>query len=412
MKLAIAGVFLSSLAMAFGCATDTDTSNRPLFNNGDSIFQAQVFDGMTGSAVSGATLSIFVGPSTLTSTYDANSGRYSVIDIPPGTWSVMASANGYNTFQSQPLNFNGNNSCFVNDPNAGCYAPINYAYTYKSIILYATSAATAPPNITVAARYLKTLYKSGSTTPIANPGDPVVGAPVYALMTATTSNPLLGGLGNILQPASLISGVATPNLLTATATDSGGNTVIAGSSLVFGAQYTIYSVGAKDTAGDYLVVTSSTPANASITVDGTKFPDVVFFLDAAANTNVVASYANSNDVPPPVSDLVVKFPYAMALCNPTPGSPMPTAQWTSSGICTGIAPTTPPAASATASFDTTNTVLTVSPAITTQPTATCSVSFTGVWVQPIGSTTCTQLGNVTLRTNGTGFVNPQIEIHQ
>src|SRR4051812_24051013 len=94
-------------ALLGACSTDTSLTNRPLFDNGVNVFEANVLDGLTGATVEKATVSVQVGRHTLESSPEADgsgsgSGAafFTVYGIPYGQFRVTASAMGYNDFVS------------------------------------------------------------------------------------------------------------------------------------------------------------------------------------------------------------------------------------------------------------------------------------------------------------------------
>src|SRR5689334_8589219 len=104
-------------ALASACGTDTDLTNRPLFDNGVNVFEANVLDGLTGATVTGATVSVQVGRHTLEASAEAEgSGSdatsfFTIYGIPYGQFRVFATAPMYGDFQAL-VDFDGS------DPNA------------------------------------------------------------------------------------------------------------------------------------------------------------------------------------------------------------------------------------------------------------------------------------------------------
>ena len=163
MKTTRQGFVWLSLLTLSACFTDTDVSNRPLFDNGVNVFEAQAVDGHTGALIGNATITVQVGRHVLNA--DNAGGFYTVYGIPYGTFRVNATAPGYNNFQATKdfLDSSAYASLSDGDP---------LVYYYNNLIMY--PVGTAPADVRVS------VYDASS-------GAAVAGATVAATLDTLTS---------------------------------------------------------------------------------------------------------------------------------------------------------------------------------------------------------------------------------
>jgi len=377
MKRSIKGILLGLVLAGFGCSTDTDTTDRPLFDNGINVFQVQLYDGTTGAAITTGTISVQIGAHALSGTI--NNGVYTVYGIPQGTFAVTVTATGYNVFQAN-VTFNGWG--WLSDGDS-------FEYTTNSIVLYPTG--NVPEDIRVHVAWVAD-------------GLPVAGAPVVALLSAG-SNPIAVNLGNLLPPDFGL-GLTVANATT----DANGDATFAGTSLMFGATYDLMVLAAQDGAGHYLM-----PTNSATVKVGTDYPYVVIGMDLPDLNmpNITALYANNEVVwsstTAILSYLEFTFPYPMQFCNPNAPAAAPTMDYSLAGGGSGLTKSTP---AVTASFtDANSTVLRLVANHTGTASGEYTVDFSDVYIQPVGtnwSNWCWDLSNVDLR--GSGSVDTSIRI--
>ncbi|MEK7703557.1 MAG: hypothetical protein AAB426_01250 [Myxococcota bacterium] len=351
-------LFAVGLATA-ACSTDTDLSDRPLFN-GNSVLTLRLVDAVDGTTLSGD-VTLTVGVHTLTA--DAQGNGYYVIDhIPSGTFPIMATAAGHRAF-ANTITLNG-----------------GLNYTSRNLIMFPTANVSTPINVTV--------YDTD--------GAPLAGATVVAQLTGAAgvieaTNDLYPDTG--LVPSALRATSGTNGVATITATD-----------LFYGGTYTVNVFNAVDGDGNYLVV----PGTTDITV-GDDLMDIAYYM-ALPPTTITARLVNNEDGGH-YPTLVVTFPYAMELC--TDAADATWSNTTSSHgayqdnnggtpITAAPADTNP----VTPTFSANNTVLTLAYVAGTGDNAddtgdSLYVTFDDISVAPLGSSTCTALDNIEIRnTNG------------
>ncbi len=357
------------VALLGACSTDTDLTNRPLFDNGVNVFEANVLDAITGATVEGATVSIQIGRHTLDSSpaeegSGADSAYFTIYGIPYGDFRVIATAPGYNHFEALKsfTDSSPNDSLAQGDP---------FVYYFNNIVMY--PEGTVPEGITV-------------SVIDGNNGNPVADATVVAALTG------VGGpvpLSNVLAPNVGLR----PNTLTGT-TGADGKVNLDAANLVLGGDYSIDVFGALDAQGVYLV-----PSNNQQVTVGEDVQQVLVFLSRPALTPV-ALKANNEDIGGTDPNLQITFPYAVEICsNPTSHF------WSNlSGNTNGISPVATPATTnpVTAALSSGDTVLTLTANIlsgTDDPGDDLRVQFSGVAVKPKGSSagSCLTLSNVLLR---------------
>jgi len=414
MKRSIQVVLLGVLVAAFGCGTDTSTANQPLFNDGLNALQAQVFDGVTGAAITNATVTVQVGQATLTGSL--TNGIYTVFGIPDGTFPITVTAAGYSTFQASLPALKGFGNCVNNSysPSA-CNLSSGAAvvYTTQNIILYSTGVITAP--ITVSVAYANAI---AGTKPV-SAGDPVTNAPVIALFNGMTAS-FAGNVNKNLNPVPLQASNSTATTVVPATTNSEGIATIPATNLTYGGTYLILVLAAKDLNGDYLVMSQPTATNAPSVTAGINSQLASIFMDVpTAPTTVDALTVNNENTAVQVSNLQIKFPYPMVTCNPSPTQTAPTVQWNSTGTCTGIVPAVgnqPGTGSASITVDSDGiSTLTVTPTYGagSNITASCTLTFSNVYIQPAGTSvaSCLPIGNLIYRLRGNGTVSAAITVH-
>jgi len=376
-------MFVAALASA--CGTDTDLTNRPLFDNGVNVFEANVIDGITGATVEGATVSVQVGRHTLDSSAEvdgegsaAADAFFTIYGIPYGDFRVFATAPGYSDFQALKsfTDSNPNDSLADGDP---------FVYYFNNIMM--VPEGTVPQGITVH------VFDGAN-------GNPVPGATVVAALDGVgspipASNILLPNVG--LRPQTLTG-----------ETGEDGKVELAGDNLVLGGDYEIDVFGALDDQGVYLVPSS----NQSVTV-GEDVQEVLVFLSRPFLAPI-ALRVNNEDVGGFDPNLVVTFPYAIEICSAASSHGWQNLSGNTNFNGVVATPASPnPVTAALSSGDTVLTLTYNLASGTDDPGDDLRVNFFGVQVKPKGSSmsSCTSLGSVRLRnTNGSVFVSTQINV--
>lgn len=367
-------------ALLGACSTDTDLTNRPLFDNGVNVFEANVIDAITGATVEMATVRVQVGRHVLDVTpSEAGSGAassyFTIYGIPYGDFRVSASAMGYSDFEALKGFTDGspNDSLSDGDP---------FIYYFNNIVMY--PEGTVPQGITV-------------SVIDGNNGQPVAGATVVAALSSVGS-PI--PVSNVLAPN---VGLRPQTLTGETAAD--GKVDLMAGDLVIGGNYQIDVFGALDAQGVYLVPSNNT----SITV-GQDVQEVLVFL-SRPSLIPVALKTNNEDVGGFDTNLQVTFPYAVEICSSTSSH-----YWSNqSGNTNGISPVATPATTnpVTATLSDGDTLLTLVYNVLSgsdDPGDDLRVFFGGVAVKPKGSSagSCTPLSSVDIR-NGAN-VNTTINV--
>lgn len=384
MSAGIKWVFWMLCVTCWGCTGVglPEPGDRPLFDNGVNVFEAQVIDGQTGAPIPGATVSVQVGRHELAA--ESVDGFFTVYGIPYGTFRVLASAEGYGRFVA--MKSFTNSSIFASlidrDP---------LVYYFNNIVMYPTG--DVPADVTIA------VYDGADGTPVV---DATVAASLDSLSTLVNITDVLAPRVGLL-----------PTTLLAT-TDASGRATFTVDSLIMGAVYSIDVFGALDANGVYLV-----PATNRTVRIGYDVQEVAVFLSRPFLTPV-ALLVNNED-PGLNNSLIVTFPYAIEICsdpaahdwnNSTSGHPPNFLDDTDfDGIVTTPASSNPVAAT----LDTNGTVLTLDFSTETDDAGDgLWVRFTGVRVKPRGASdgSCTSLSSVSLRDTG-GFgasVNTEIKV--
>ncbi len=377
-------------ALASACGTNTDLTNRPLFDNGVNVFETNVIDGVTGATVEMATVSVQVGRHRLDTTVEeagsgsdaTGDGFFTIYGIPYGDFRVFATAPGYADFQALKsfTDASPSDSLAGGDP---------FVYYFNNIMMY--PEGTVPEGITV------------SVFDGAN-GNPVAGATVVAALDSVGS-PIPAS--NVLLPN---VGLRPQTLSAETGTD--GKVELAGDNLVIGGEYEIDVFGALDAQGVYLVPTN----NQTVTV-GEDVQEVLVFLSRPFLAPV-ALRVNNEDVGGFDSNLQVTFPYAIEIC--TPSTSHTWFNLVSNTFNNGVYATPASPNPVTAALSAGDTVLTLTYNLapgTDDPTDDLRVQFSGVQVKPKGAAgtpntgSCTQLNSVRLRNNnGSAFVSTIINV--
>jgi hypothetical protein len=367
-------------ALLGACSTDTDLTNRPLFDNGVNVFEANVIDAITGATVEGATVSVRVGRHVLDVTpEEAGSGSassfFTIYGIPYGDFRVSATAAGYSDFEALKsfTDSSQNDSLSDGDP---------FVYYFNNIVMY--PEGTVPQGITV-------------SVIDGNNGQPVAGATVVGALTGVGS-PV--PVSNVLAPN---VGLRPQTLTGETAAD--GKVDLKADDLVIGGNYQIDVFGALDAQGVYLV-----PSNNTAVTVGQDVQQVLVFLSRPSLTPV-ALKTNNEDAAGFDPNLQVTFPYAVEICSSASSH-----TWSNlSGNTNGLAPVATPATTnpVTAALSAGDTLLTLTYNVqsgTDDPADDLRVFFSGVAVKPKGSSagSCTTLSSVRIR-NGS-FINTTINV--
>lgn len=376
-------VLAALAALGAGCSTDIDRTNRPLYDNAVHVFEAQVVNALTAEVIDGATVSVLLGRYTLDAVFE--NGQHIVYNIPYGTFRIDATAEGYNHFQAR--------KAFTNaSPSASLSRGDSLVFYYNNLVMY--PEGIVPQGVTV------TVFDGSSGAPIAN-----------ATVVAT-----LVGVGAAVPISDVLAPNVglTPDTLVATS-GADGTATFAPENLVLGGTYSIDVFGALDAQGVFLVPAS----NLSVTV-GQSLQEIPAFLSRPVQVPVALSANNEDfDIGGTTSNLVVTFPYAIALCsipaNHTWLNTTPFPADTNSNTIVATPAATNPVTATLSAGDTTLTLdYNLAPA-TDDPGDDLYVTFNGVSVKPRGASdsSCTSLSLVGLR-NVVGFpsVNTQIRVRE
>lgn len=373
-------------ALLGACSTDTDLTNRPLFDNGVNVFEANVIDGITGATVDGATVSVQVGRHVLDTTpavdgsgSETTSAFFTIYGIPYGDFRVSVTAPGYSDFAALKSFTDGS-------PNASLSDGDPFIYYFNNIVMY--PEGTVPQGITV-------------SVVDGNNGEPVPDATVVAALVDVGS-PI--PVANVLAPNVGLR----PQTLNAT-TGADGKVDLASETLIIGGEYQIDVFGALDAQGVYLV-----PSNNQTVTVGEDVQQVLVFL-SRPSLIPVALKTNNEDAGGFDMNLQVTFPYAVEICSAATSH-----SWfnsTSFPNTNGNSVVTGPATSnpVTASLSAGDTVLTLvynagTGTSAEDPGDDLRVTFQNVSVKPKGSSTgsCTSLGSIRIR-NGS-FISTTINV--
>lgn len=267
---------VSSLLLLLGaaCSTDLDDVTADFFTTGVNTLRVEIYDGLTGVPVEGATLTIQVGPRLITA--EAQGNEYLAERLPGGTFTVSVNANGF-------LDFLGSVSLSGGTPTSNFRNFFN-----RTLFVY--PEGQAPNDLTVR------VFENDAETPVS-------GARVFAgfNQNATPTNQTSF---QVISPSSNTVGTT----LTAD-TDANGTATFAAASLILGANYDIEVFGAVTSDGRFL---SSETTSFEV---GDDFPTILLFLDEPAETPVALSASNDEGGPEFQNELVVRFPYAVEVCS-------------------------------------------------------------------------------------------------
>lgn len=364
-------------ALLGACSTDTDLTNRPLFDNGVNVFEANVLDGLTGATVEKATVSVQVGRHTLESSPQAegsgsgsDSAFFSVYGIPYGQFRVTATATGYNDFVALKWfdDSNPSDSLANGDP---------LIYYFNNILMYPSGSVPMPVTISV--------FDGNSGAPVAN-------ATVVAALDDTNSlisisDPLYPDVG--LKPTTF-----------AKTTGPDGKVDLDAASLIMGGVYSISVYGALDAQGVYLVPAT----NYSVTV-GESLQQVVVFLDRP-NAYPVAIKANNEDSATH-PNLQITFPYPIEIC----AIPAMHYWQNNSGTTPQPDPTTPVGVALSSG----DTVLTLTPNVASGTNDTAmdlTARFYNLALKPKGASdnSCTDIYYDGIALRSSGYVSPYLKV--
>lgn len=253
---------VASLLLACG-STEVELGSRPQFSQGGNVLTVMAFNGVTGEAVTGLTVTVRVGSHVLPAT--AASNAYTISNLPDGTWPIFIQGTGYLAFQGMTANYTGSNN------------PANPAYHTATVAMYADTQ--------VPMAYTIKVYDS--TTGLAVQGGRVVltlSTDAATDVTAGLDDRIAGDYG--YRPAAkaydLAAGVAT----------------VPAADLIFGAVYTVDVVGATNSAGKYLKQVYSTSAD-TLTAPN-DFPIKEVFMTVADQKPVLLT-ASTEGTPEPVT---------------------------------------------------------------------------------------------------------------
>ncbi|MDF1562918.1 MAG: hypothetical protein P1V51_07730 [Deltaproteobacteria bacterium] len=370
------GLVLALLLAVSGCNTGTqiDLTDRPLFDNGVNVFEAQVVDGLTGTLITDATMRIQVGRHYL----DANNdnGFYTVYGIPAGSFRVLVSAEGYTDFRAMRT-FTRNGSLTRGDA---------LDYEFNNVLMY--PVGTVPADLVVS------VYDGTNGAPV----------PDATVMVSLES---VSAVIDIDSPLAPNMGILPPTLGATSGVD--GKATFGFDTLIMNGRYEIDVFGALDADGVYLVPVS----NRTVTV-GQQVQEIVVFLSRPTLTPVALTVNNEDEGFD--AELVVTFPFAVELCSTDAdhGWSNTTGRHTNvdtdfDGTVTSPHPVTP----VTATLGAGNTELTLAFDTENDDAGDALyVEFWGVSLRPRGASagSCTDLDNVPLRNTG-GWPVVDTEIH-
>jgi hypothetical protein len=291
------GLAVTSLLLACG-STDVSLGSRPQFANGTAVLTVLAYNGVDGSNVTGATLTMRIGPTVVTA--QASGNAYTFTNIPGGTnFPIFAHATGY-------LDFAGQTDTLLPAANTtNGYTVANPSYTTATIAMFANTAVTTD--------YTVNVFNKTDGQPAASTGEVVLtltGQPTTSVTQTATGNPI----------GTLISGDYGFHPHVATYPITAGVATIPMTDLIFGATYTIDVFGATTsapaaTAGTYLS-SQFAAATTDITITPpSSFPIVTVLLDVAAGTDPIVLSA-SNEAPDDTKAQLVTAPLTINFAQP------------------------------------------------------------------------------------------------
>lgn len=372
---------LLAAALAVGCATEFDPSERPQYWNGSNTLTLFLFDGQSGAEVTDAEISLRIGANLLTATGEGN--VFTFAQVPFGTYPLFIKSAGYLDFVAS-LNFSNNNA-------------LNNATASRSFQTYTVSlfpVQSVETDITVR------VHEGQGGAAVAS-GQLVAALDTNAGITTPANNladSLNGSLGFL------------PRVITVPLVDGVGT--VSADQLVFGATYRLSVINVRDADGRYLEPTVRTQTVKA----GMGAQDVLLFAGPAAVTPVALSANNEKEVFLP--KLVVNFPYPVELCsasadhrwfNETDDGPNVDADSDDDGEIT----------LPVAEGDSVRVTLSQGGTVVTldylaeeeDKDDSLVVQFAGVRVRVAGSDACTDLFNVELRDTN-DYVNPYIVVRE
>lgn len=270
---------LLAAAIAVGCATEFDPSERPRYWNGSTTVTLYLFDGQSGAEITDADVTLRIGTDVLTATNEGN--IFTFAQLPQGDYPLFIKSPGYLDFVAS-MSFTNNNS--LSDPNA--------KRTFDSYTVSMFPVQSVETDITVR------VFEGEEGTAVAS-GQLVAALDTNAAFT-TPSHSLTKSLNGTLG--------FLPRVITVPLTDGVGT--VPADKLVFGATYQLSVINARDADGRYL-----SPVVRTQTIKaGIGAQDVLLFVGPPAVTPVALS-ANNEKQGVFVPKLVVNFPYPVELCS-------------------------------------------------------------------------------------------------
>lgn len=270
---------LLAAAMAVGCATEFDPSERPRYWNGSTTVTLYLFDGQSGAAITDAEVNLHIGADVVTATGEGN--IFTLAQLPRGSYPLFVKAPGYLDFVAS-MSFTNNNSL--------SNATAERTFESYTVAMFPVQSVETDITVRVFEGEEGTAVASGQLVAALDPNTSFT-TPSHSL--AKSLNGTLGFLPRVIT-VPLTDGVAT----------------VPADQLVFGATYQLSVINARDADGRYL---SPEVRNQTIKA-GIGAQDVLLFVGPPAVTPVALS-ANNEDAGVFVSKLVVNFPYPVELCS-------------------------------------------------------------------------------------------------
>lgn len=363
-----------SIGLLGGCNTQVDASARPLFSNGVNYLTVFAYDGLTGARIADARLTVQLGPDTIEARTEAE-GIYTIAQVPRGSYPIFAEAEGYLPFTGL-FTFSGRGR--LSDPDDRT----NYT---RLLIMYPKQGVEEDIEIRV--------FDNADGSPIAQ-------GQVVAAFDGDAVDSIIddgAGGGDVLSP----NLGYRPQVITAQI-NSDGRAVLPKDQLVLGATYNLNVYQARNADGDYLI-----PTDANAFTAGEEIPKQTIFVERPSGPPIAVS-ANNEGSNVLVDELVVTFAHPVAVCSDPREH-----TWTANAPDTdGDSNTTQVADDnpVEIEFDDTSTIMTVTyNAESEDADDALTVTFSSIKVQLQGTSSCVDLGDVSLR-DSTDDVNMSIQV--
>ncbi len=280
---------MAVLLMTAACGnTDVDLGKRPQFSNGTNTVTVLAYDGISGAAISTATLTMRIGPNVVTAKVAANDNAYTFTNVPTADYPVYATATGYLDFVGTTGTLGGGGT--LASPN------------YKLFSLPMFPSTNVASDLTV-----KVYDDQGVAVPNGQVVSTLTAKPAVEFAT-TLPNTLTGNYG-YKPPVKVYS------------LDTTGKATVPAGDLVAGATYELSVFGARNAANDYL--SDPSPATQEY-VPNVDHEQINFFMGGPTVPNVIVTHTSNgepNGTTPvaPVADgtFTVYFAEPTELCNTT-----------------------------------------------------------------------------------------------